>query len=105
MEKPLPYESEHKFYGDEWLEFHDFLSSLTEREIVFIELSFRLNLINPREMAYKTGGKKLLLNNIKCMIELNREEDESKHQDILKKYGIKSLPQPEEEPANTNIYS
>jgi len=104
MEK-LPYESEHKFYGDEWLEFHDFLNSLTERESVFIELSFRLNLINAREMAYKTGGKNLLLTNIKCMVELNREPDQSKHPDILKKYNITTMPQPEKEPDNTNIYN
>lgn len=91
---PLPFESTHKYYGDEWLEFHDYLSGLSNREGIFIELSFGLQLINPRELAYKTGAKAELFNRIKCMVEINRESDPLKQKEIIKKYNIVTLPQP-----------
>jgi len=91
---PLPYESKFSFYGDEWLEFHDYLDNLGYREGVFIELTFGIGLINPRELAFKVGAKAELLNRIKCMVEVNRESDTSKHETILKKYHIVALPQP-----------
>jgi len=91
---PLPFQSTHKYYGDEWLEFHDYLSDLSYREGIFIELSFGLGLINPQELAYKTGAKEELLSRIKCLVEINREQDKSKHASILKKYNLIALPQP-----------
>jgi len=91
---PPPFESKYKYYGDEWLVFHDTLNSLTDREGIFIELTFGLQLINPRELAYKTGGKAEMLSRIECLIECNREPDKSKHEDILKKYHLVALPQP-----------
>jgi len=100
---PLPFESKHTYYGDEWLDFHDYLQTLSDREGIFIELTFGLGLINPRELAYKSGGKTELLNRIKCLIEINREEDKTKHVSILEKYGIKKLPAPEEVTENTGI--
>lgn len=99
----LPFELEHKYYGDEWLEFHDYLNTLTDREGIFVELSFHLGLINPRELAYKTGGKDNLLNNIKCLIEINREEDTTKHEDILQKYGLTKVVEPKINKDNTGI--
>jgi len=93
--KPAPYESKYTYYGDEWLEFHDYLSSLTDREGIFIELLFRLGVINPRELAYKIGKKHELLRNIQCNIELDREEDQSKHAVILKEYGLVFIKPPE----------
>lgn len=106
-EKPLPFKSDHTYYGDEWLEFHDFLQGITERESVFVELSFQLGLINPRELAYKTGGKAELLQRIKCIVEVNREPDQTKHAEILEKYGIQQLPPPEPPVSghSDNIYS
>jgi len=90
----LPYESDLMFYGDQWLEFHDYLDDLSYREGVFIELTFGMGLINPRELAFKTGAKYKLLQSIKCMVEINREKDVSKHEEILKKYHIVAPPQP-----------
>jgi len=103
---PLPFEPKYTYYGDEWLEFHDALNDLTDREGIFIELYFKLGLINSRELAFKTGAKANLLNSIKCMVEMNREEDKTKHPDILEKYGIVQLPQNTEnsKPSDT-IYS
>jgi len=100
---PLSFESKHKYYGDEWLEFHDTLSSINDIEGILLELSFQLGLINPRELAYKTGEKEKLLTRIKCMLEVNREPNQSKHSDILKKYGITIIPEPKY--TDKNIYS
>ncbi len=103
---PLPYEPKYTYYGDEWLEFHDYLNTLSDREGIFIELTFNFGLINPRELAYKTGGKTQLLDRMKCIIEINREEDKTKHEEILKKYGLVKLPHPEEPTHdNSNMYS
>jgi len=101
---PPPYESKYKYYGDEWLEFHDTLDSLGDMEGIFIELSFGLGLINPRELAYKTGGKQELLSRIKCLVEINREQDKSKHPDILKKYHVVVLPQPKKDEKDSSMY-
>lgn len=92
----LPFESEYEYYGDEWLVFHDYLSDLSNRESIFLELSFGLGLINPRELAFKNGAKAELFDRIKCMVEINREEDVSKHKDILEKYHIVVLPEPKD---------
>jgi len=92
--KPLPFESKYTYYGDEWLDFHDYLQTLSDREGIFLELSLGLGLINPRELAYKTGGKAGLLNRIKCLVELDREEDKSKHTKILESHGLTKLPDP-----------
>lgn len=100
---PPPFVSKHKYYGDEWLDFHDTLDSLTDQEGIFIELTFQLGLINPRELAYKIGGKENLLNSIKCMIECNREPNKLKHEGILKKYHIVTLPSPKND-KNESMY-
>lgn len=103
---PLPFVPKHTYYGDEWLEFHDTLNDLTDREGIFIELYFRLGLINPRELAFKTGAKDNLLNSIKCMVEMNREQDKAKHPDILKKYNIAQLPKNDQNSKpNESMYS
>lgn len=101
---PPPYESKYKYYGDEWLVFHDTLASLTDRESIFIELLYKPGLIGIRELAYKTGGKEAYLNGIKCTIEMNREEDVSKHPDILKKYNIEVLPTSKKDDKDSSMY-
>lgn len=99
-----PYVSEHKYYGDQWLEFHDFLDSITDREGIFMELSFRLGLIGPQELAYKNGQKEQLLNSMKCLIAVNHEPDKSKHGEILKKYNVVILGPPPTEPKKDSMY-
>ena len=89
---PLPYEPKTKYYGDEWLEFHDFLDTISDREGIFLELSLGLQLINPRELAYKTGQKEEMLKRIKCLISMNREPDQLKHEKILNKFGFTTMP-------------
>lgn len=99
---PPPFESKHTYYGDQWLEFHDFLNGITDREGIFLEMSLQLQLINPRELAYKNGHKDEMLKRIKCLIEMNREPDSSKHSKILEKWGYNELSM-SKNPSNENI--
>jgi len=78
-----------KYFGDEWLDFHDFLSTMSIKEQVEAQINTKVEFILPNEFAYYINGKKILLNTLKCVREINKEKDHTKHNDILTKYNLK----------------
>lgn len=80
-----------KYFGDEYLSFHDFLNSMTVEETIEAELNTHAGFILPNELAYYIGSKKHLMNTIKCVREIKKEPDKHKHNDILKKYNLNPI--------------
>lgn len=81
--------SDFKYFGDEWLEFHDFLNSMPISEQIGAQLNAKIELILPNELAYYVKTNKILLNTMKCVREINNEKDIKKHDAILLKYDLK----------------
>lgn len=83
--------SDFKYFGDDWFEFHDFLNSMSISEQIGAQINAKVEFILPNELAYYTKTNQILLNTLKCVREINKEKDESKHNDILLKYKLKPV--------------
>lgn len=77
-----------KYFGDDYLEFHDFINSLDLIDYIEADINMHTGFINPIELAYYTGGKKNLMHILKFVKEIRDEKDISKHEAILIKYGM-----------------
>lgn len=78
-----------KYLGDDYLEFHDFINELGIQDIIESDINMHTGFMNPIETAYYTGAKKNLMHVLKFVQEVKNEPDTTKHEAILKKYGMK----------------
>jgi len=82
------------YFGDDYLEFHDYINGVCLDDMIEAEINTNAGFIRPIELAYYTGAKKKLIQSFECVKELKNEKDTSKHVEILAKYGLKPVDVP-----------
>lgn len=80
-----------KYFGDDYLKFHDQLNDIKLEDIIEMEINTNTGFILPSELRYYTNTNDKLIDSLKCIRELKNESDHSKHVEILAKYGLKPV--------------
>lgn len=79
------------YFGDDYLEFTDFLNSLSIPEVIEVQYNLNLPLIGMAELNYYSEIYKSIINRVKCVRELKKETDKTKKDKILEKYNLKPI--------------